>query len=303
MDKLPYAHTHHRMLLPLMPSAIEQFDLCKYDVVVSFSYAVAHGVRANHGARHVSYTYTPMRYAWSDLNIDGTRSQKNPLLDFVMEQFRAWDKNAASRVHEFATVSQGIAERIRSAYQRDSRVIYPPVEMERFSPHKQRGEYFVTLSRLVPHKRIDLVIEAFSYLQLPLKIIGEGPERKKLQKRATANIEFLGYQSEEAVAQLLGSARGFVSAAEEDFGMAIVEAQAAGCPVITYRGGGALETVIDGVTGLFFSEQSAASLTETVKRFEDMAHCFRSTDMLDNAQRFSRAGFTKSFEDFVNFAG
>ncbi len=300
LDKLPYAHTRHRMLLPLMPSAIEQFDLCDYDVVVSFSYAVAHGVRSNHGARHVSYTYTPMRYAWSDLNIDGTHSQKNLLLDFVMDQFRAWDKNAASHVHEFATVSQGIAGRIQSAYQRDSRVIYPPVETERFSPHEHRGDYFVTLSRLVPHKRIDLVIEAFSHLQLPLKIIGEGPERKKLQKQATANIEFLGYQSEEAVAQLLGCARGFVSAAEEDFGMAIVEAQASGCPVLTYRGGGALETVIDGVTGLFFSEQSAASLTETVKRFEDTAHCFRSTDMLDNAQRFSKERFKGSFLEFVN---
>jgi len=299
LDKLPYAHTHHRLLLPLMPSAIERFDLCRYDVVVSFSYAVAHGVRVDNGTRHVSYTYTPMRYAWSDINIDGTHSRKNPMLNLVMEQFRAWDKAAASRVHKFAAISQGIAGRIRSAYQREARVIYPPVEMERFSANGKRGNYFVTLSRLVAHKRIDLVIEAFSRFKLPLKIIGDGPQMKSLQKRATSNVEFLGYQSEEAVAGLLGSARGFVCAAEEDFGIAIVEAQAAGCPVIAYKSGGALETVIDGVTGLFFPEQTAASLVDSLRRFDDLDHCFRSGDMVGNAQRFSKARFRESFREFV----
>jgi glycosyltransferase involved in cell wall biosynthesis len=299
LDRLPFAQTRHRLLLPLMPSAIERFDLYKYDVVVSFSYAVAHGVRVHHGTPHISYTYTPMRYAWSDLNLDGTHSRKNPVLDLLMGQFRAWDKAAASRVHEFVAISQGIAGRIRSAYQREAQVIYPPVETDRFVPSGPRGDYFVTLSRLVPHKRIDLVIEAFAQLGLPLKIIGDGPQKKKLQKGATSNIEFLGYQSEEAVTQLLGCARGFVCAAEEDFGIAIVEAQAAGCPVITYKGGGALETVIDGATGLLFPEQSAASLVEAVRRFEDQAQDFRRADMLDNAQRFSKSRFTKSFQEFV----
>ncbi len=300
LDKLPYAHTRHRLFLPFMPSAIERFDLCKYDVVVSFSYAVAHGVRVHNGARHISYTYTPMRYAWSDLNIDGTHTHKNPLLNLVMEQFRAWDKASTARVHEFVAISQGIAGRIRAAYQREARVIYPPVEIERFSPNGQRGNYFVTLSRLVPHKRIDLVIEAFSRLGLPLKIIGDGPERKKLQRLTAPNIEFLGYQSEESVAQLLGCARGFVCAAEEDFGIAIVEAQAAGCPVIAYKGGGALETVVDGVTGLLFPEQSAASLIEAVRRFEDVAHRFRRSDLQDNAQKFSKTRFIELFRELVN---
>ena len=299
LDKLPYAHTRHRMFLPLMPSAIERFDLCRYDVVVSFSYAIAHGVHVKDGTRHVSYTYTPMRYAWSDLNLDGTHSHKNPLLDLLMEKFRTWDKAAAARVHEFVAISHGIAKRIQSAYQREARVIYPPVETERFSSNGQRGDYFVTLSRLVPHKRIDLVIAAFSRLGLPLKIIGDGPQRKKLQRRAKPNIEFLGYQSEEAVARLLSHARGFVCAAEEDFGIAIVEAQAAGCPVIAYKGGGALETIIDGTTGLLFPEQSAASLTEAVKRFEDVGHRFQSSDMLDNAQRFSKRRFTEAFQELV----
>lgn len=299
LDKLPFAHTRHRLLLPWMPSAIERFDLRPYDVVVAFSYAVAHGVHTRNSARHISFTHTPMRYAWSDLNLDGTHSHKNPLVDLAMERFRTWDRTAAARVHEFAGVSQGIVRRIRSAYGRDARLIYPPVETRRFTPSSLRGDTFVTLSRLVPHKRIDLVIEAFARLGLPLKIIGEGPQRKKLQKRATPNIEFLGYQSEEAVAQLLGCARGFVCAAEEDFGIAIVEAQAAGCPVITYGSGGALETVIDGVTGLLFPEQSAASLVEAVRRFEDLADTFHCHDMLENAQRFSKERFVGSFGEFV----
>src|SRR5690349_1829413 len=226
LDKIPFARTHHRWLLPFMPSAIERFDLCQYDVVVSFSYAVAHGVRVGDGTRHLSYTYTPMRYAWSDINLDGTHSPKNRLLNLAMENFRSWDKSAASRVHEFAAISEGIAKRIQAAYQRQARLIYPPVEIERFHPNGRRGNTFVTLSRLVAHKRLDLVVEAFSKLNLPLKIIGEGPERERLQKQAAPNIEFLGYQPDKMVAQLLANARGFICAAEEDFGIAMVEAQA-----------------------------------------------------------------------------
>jgi glycosyltransferase involved in cell wall biosynthesis len=299
LDQLPFAQSHHRLLFPLMPPAIERFDLCHYDVVVAFSYAVAHGVRAKEGARQLCYMYTPMRYAWSDINLDGTHSHKNALMNLVMEQFRRWDKTAASRVHEFAAISHGIAGRIQSAYQREARIIYPPVEVGRFSANGQRANYFVTLSRLVPHKRIDVVIEAFTQLQLPLKIIGDGPAKKHLQRRAGPNIEFLGYQSEEAVAQLLGRARAFVCAAEEDFGIAIVEAQAAGCPVITYKGGGALETVIEGRTGLFFPEQSAASLSEAVQRFQDSAHCFRFTEIVQNAHQYSKARFQRSFQEFI----
>ena len=299
LDKIPFAQTHHRLLLPLMPAAIESLDFCHYDVIVSFSYAVAHGVQINNGGRHVAYTYTPMRYAWSDINIDGTHSRKNPMLNWVLDNFRTWDKAAASRVHEFAAISQGIAKRIQSSYQRGSRLIYPPVEIERFHPNGERGDYFVTLSRLVAHKRTDLIIEAFSRLNLPLKIIGDGPQRKKLQRHATPNIEFLGYQPDETVAQLVSKARGFVCAAEEDFGIAIVEAQAAGCPVIAYKAGGALETVTAGTTGLFFEEQSVPSLIDAIQKFNDSAHCFRQSDLVENARRFSKERFTKSFQDFV----
>ena len=302
LDRMPFAQTHYRLLLPLMPAAIERFDLCQYDVVVAFSYAVAHGVRVENGARNLCYMYTPMRYAWSDINIDGTHSRKNLLLNLAMQKFRKWDQSAARRVHKFAAISNEVAERIQAAYQRDSNVLYPPVEVDRFSANGQRGNYFVTLSRLVPHKRIDLVIEAFSRLKLPLKVIGEGPGRKRLERQAGDNIQFLGYQSEESVARLLGNARGFVCAAEEDFGIAIVEAQAAGCPVIAYQGGGALETVIDGETGLFFAEQSPMSLIESVQRFQDSSHCFRTEVMVDNAHRFGKEHFKRSFRQFVESA-
>ena len=299
LDRLPLAHTHHRLLLPLMPSAIERFDLSEYDLVVSFSYAVAHGVHVGGRTRHFAYTYTPMRYAWSELNLDGTYTHKNVLLKVLMRQFRKWDRTAASRVHEISAISNGIAERIRCAYRREARVIYPPVETERFSPNGVRREFFITLTRLVPHKRLDLVVEAFSHLQLPLKIVGEGPETRRLQERAGPNIDFLGFQPEETVARLLGKARGFICAAEEDFGIAMVEAQAAGCPVIAYRGGGALETVIDGVTGIFFPEQTSASLLEAIEQFQDVEHRFRNEDLVANAQRFRKARFTESFQEFI----
>lgn len=300
LDRLPFAQTHHRLLLPLMPSAIERFDFCNYDLVVSFSYAVAHGVYVRNGTRHISYTYTPMRYAWSDINLDGTHSSKNAVLNLAMENFRVWDRAAAARVHEFAAISRGIADRIQSAYQREAQIIYPPADIKRFHPTGGRGNYFVTLSRLVAHKRIDLIIEAFRQLNLPLKIIGDGPQKKTLQKRAAPNIEFLGYQPDENVVALLGNARGFVCAAEEDFGIAMVEAQAAGCPVIAFKAGGALETVWEGVTGLFFEEQSTASLIDGIQRFNDSARRFRCNDMLDHVQKFSKERFGKAFRKFVS---
>src|SRR5215216_1692988 len=262
LDVLPLVHKHHRLFLPLMTSAIARFELRDYDRIVCFSYAVAHGVHGYNGARHISYTYTPMRYAWTDLNINGTHTRKNPLIDQFMQAFRKWDKKAAARVHQFASISQEVSKRIQRAYQREAPVIYPPVELERFRPDLQRGDYYITISRLVAHKRIDLLVQAFSKLNLPLIVIGDGPELPNLRRIATANIHLLGYQPDDKVVHLLSRARGFICAAEEDFGIAIVEAQAAGCPVIAYRQGGALDTVIEGVTGLFFEEQSSDSVID-----------------------------------------
>ncbi|HLF73761.1 MAG TPA: glycosyltransferase [Anaerolineales bacterium] len=299
LDGLPFAHKRHRLFLPLMPSAVERFDLRDYELIVSFSYAVAHGAHSYNGARHLSYTYTPMRYAWTDINIDGTRTGKNPILDRYLQSFRDWDRRAAARVHQFASISEAVSRRIRRAYEREAPVIYPPVEVARFRPDAQREEYYITVSRLVAHKRIDLLVRAFSKLTLPLIVVGDGPEMPRLRKIAAGNIHLLGYQSDEKVAELLGRARGFVCAAEEDFGIAIVEAQAAGGPVLAYASGGALETVRDGVTGLFFPEQSESSLIAGVKEFERRRSCFRTEDLLLNARNFSKPRFLQEFRKFV----
>lgn len=302
LDVLPLAHKHHRMFLPLMPGAIERFDLQDYELIISFSYAVAHGVQNFNGASHVSYTYTPMRYAWTDLNIDGTHASRNIVIDKLMQAFRKWDRNAASRVHRFAAISQAVSRRIQYAYQREAPVIYPPVETDRFQPNKQREDYYITVSRLVPHKRIDLLVKAFTQLNLPLLIIGDGPELQRLKNLAGPDIKFLGYQTDEKVAKLISKARGFVCAAEEDFGIAIVEAQAAGCPVIAYGQGGALETVIDGVTGIHFPEQTPESVIEGIIQFEKVYDSFRIDDLVNNAKRFDKQCFMKQFHEFVEQA-
>ena len=299
LDMLPLAHKRHRLFLPLMPGAIERFDLQDYELIISFSYAVAHGVQNFNGARHVSYTYTPMRYAWTDLNIDGTHTSRNMAVDKLMQAFRNWDRKAASRVHRFAAISKAVSKRIQFAYQREAPIIYPPVETERFHPNGQRDDYYITVSRLVAHKRIDVLVGAFSQLNFPLLIVGDGPELPRLKNLAGSNIKFLGYQSDEKVAQLMDKARGFVCAAEEDFGIAIVEAQAAGCPVIAYGQGGALETVLDGVTGLHFSEQTLESLAEAIIKFERARHSFFTDDLVNHTRQFDIARFKRKFVEFV----
>lgn len=299
LDKFPWAHRNHRILLPLMPAAIQGFDLHEYDVVVSFSYAVAHGARAAVGARHVSYTYTPMRYAWNGMNMRGERKPKNAVLGLILAAFRAWDRRAADDVDRFAAVSRFIAGRVRAAYLREAEVMYPPVEVDRFSATASRAEYYVTVSRLVAHKRVELIVEAFTRLGLSLLVIGEGPELPRLRKLAGANVQFCGFVPDKEMAGILSRARGFVAASEEDFGIAMVEAQAAGCPVIAYGRGGALETVIEGRTGIFFDEQRVETLSEAVQRFERRAGRWDPEAAIENAGRFSRERFLKEFGRFT----
>ncbi len=299
LDSFPLVRHYHRYLLPFMPAAVERLDLRAYETIVSFNYAVANGARNHNGARHVSYTHTPMRYAWTDLNINGTRSHKNRLVDAYMRRFRTWDKKAASRIHAIATNSHNVSQRIHLAYGREARVIYPPVETDRFHGSYARENYFVTVVRLVKHKRVDLLIRAFNQLNLPLLIIGDGPELPRLKRMANSNVKLLGYQSDEKVIELLGKARAFVCAAEEDFGIAIVEAQAAGCPVIAYGAGGARETVIEDVTGLFFQEQTVESVMEAVQRFENNSKSFSTAPIVQNSQRFSKYRFVREFQEFV----
>jgi glycosyltransferase involved in cell wall biosynthesis len=233
-----------------------------------------------------------------DLNINGTHNNRSWMINRFMQSFRRWDKRAASRVHQFAAISQAVSRRIADAYQRESCIIYPPVEVDRFSPAQRRENFYITVTRLVPHKRIDILVQAFSRLNIPLVIIGDVPELPRLKSMAKPNIQFLGYESDAEVADWLGKARGFVCATEEDFGIALVEAQAAGCPVIAYGQGGALETVIAGTTGIFFPEQTPESLIDAVQRFEQIHSGFDITELMANAQKFDKNNFIVKFSEF-----
>lgn len=300
IDRLPLAHAAHRRYLPLMPLAVQQFDLRPYDLILSFSYAVAHGVRIHPGQRLLSYTYTPMRYAWRGFKVGRAPAAQQWLVDCLLDRFRRWDRAVSSRVTRFAAVSSNIAAWVRRIYQREARVIYPPVELDRFSPQSPRDNFYITVTRLVPHKRVDLIVRAFSRLQLPLTVVGEGPELKALQRIAAPNILFTGYIPDAVVAHLLGRARAFVCAAQEDFGISMIEAQASGCPVIAYGAGGALETVLDQQTGLFFPEQTEECLTAAVEQFQAFRSSFSERDLLASARRFSEQRFLDEYADFVN---
>jgi len=300
IERLPFAYTHYRKYLPLMPYAIQHFDLSDYDTILSLSYAVAHGVKVHPGQKHFSYTYTPMRYAWRNFGLDGL-PRKSTGMDRLFRPFRAWDLGAARSVDQFAAVSNWIANLVNLTYQQDARVIYPPVDVERFSPGLERGDYYITVSRLVPHKRVGLIVDAFSSLGLPLLVVGEGEERQHLERRAKDNIHFLGFQSDATVNDLLNRARAFVSASEEDFGIAMVEAQAAGCPVIAYGKGGAPEIVVENQTGLFFDQPRSDSLVNAIERFLPLR--LSSHECAANAARFNKQRFLSEIASFVNGNG
>ncbi len=300
IDRLPHAYTHYRKYLPLMPWAIEQFDLSDFELVLSFSYAVAHGVRVRPGQTHLSYTLTPMRYAWSGVGLNGVEKTWGKVWDCLFAPFRRWDLRSIAHVDRFAAVSRQTASRVRWAYRRESTLIYPSVQVERFSPRPDRLDYYITVSRLVAHKRVDLMVEAFNRLGLPLLVVGEGPERARLQRRAKDNIRFLGFQPDQVVADLLCRARAYICAGNEDFGIAVVEAQAAGCPVIAYRAGGALETVVEDQSGIFFNEPTADSLAEAVLRFERCRQMFCPDQISSGVQRFNKRRFLRELAEFCS---
>jgi glycosyltransferase involved in cell wall biosynthesis len=305
IDRLPWAKAHYRSYLPLFPVAIEQIDLRGFDVVLSFSYAVAHGVLTRPDQLHISFTYTPLRHAWNNyhgfLQEAGlARSPMSWAFRLILHYLRLWDFSAAQRVDQFVAISQWVSQLIWKAYRRSSSVIYPPVDVDNFQPVQPREDYYVVVSRLARHKKVDVIVEAFSNLGLPLIVVGDGPEYRHLARLAKPNVRLLGWQSDRQTRELLAKAKAFVHAAEEDFGIAMVEAQAAGCPVIAYGGGGALETVISGRTGVFFPKQTAESLMETVERFESLGQVFDTSELLWNASRYSKKRFQHEVIDLVS---
>lgn len=299
VQRLPGGRVHYRSLLPLLPLAIGRLDLRDCDIVLSFSYAVAHGVRCRPNQLHISYTFAPLRYAWQDAGQYFQEGLAGPPARLMMGLFRAWDRRAVRRVNHFTAISEWTAACIRRAYQREAEVIFPPVETEQFRPEGRRGDYFVAFSRLVRQKRLELIVEAFTRLGLPLLVIGEGPERKKLESLAGPNVRLLGARTGEEAASFLGKARALVHAAEEDFGLVMAEAQAAGRPVIAYRGGAAPEIIQDDKTGLLFEERTVESLTRAVRCFVERESSFDEADCVSNAQRFSKRRFQTAFCEMV----
>jgi len=300
----PFARRLYQKYLLKMPLAIEQLDLSGYDLVISSSHAVAKGVITGPDQLHVCYIQTPIRYAWDMQNqyleesglIHGLLSWAARRMLFSMRQ---WDVRTANGVDAFVANSQFIARRVWKVYRREASVIYPPVAVEKFTLQEKKEEFYLTASRLTPYKKVDLIVQAYAAMpNRHLVVIGDGPEMKKIRRDATPNVTVMGYQSSDVLRDYMQRARAFVFAAEEDFGIVPVEAQACGTPVIAFGKGGATETVQDGITGVFFGEQTVQSLTEAVHRFEGMT--FDPQACRANAVRFAPERFRQEFSAFVD---
>lgn len=302
IQNLPFGVNHYRWYLALMPVAIERFDLRGYDLIFSQSSAYSKGVLSHGETTHICYCLSPTRYLWSDAyeylkGLRGVERLFKKFLPPLLTYLRNWDYLAAQRPDEMVAISNFIAQRIEKYYRRQSSaVIYPPVEVEKFYISKDIGDYYLLISRLRPYKKIDMAIKAFNKLKIPLKIIGTG-EDKSLRQLAKSNIEFLGSVSDEEKAKYLSHCRAFIFPQEEDFGLTAVESMASGRPVIAYKSGGALESVVDGLTGNFFEEQNWESLAEAVIKFK--AEDFDPEKIRQHAFKFSKERFRIKLGDFI----
>ncbi len=308
LQKMPFVRKHHRAYLPLMPFAIEQFDLSAYDLIISSSYAVARGVITGPNQTHVSYVHSPMRYAW-DLQHQYLRQSKREhgigslIARFILHNMRIWDARTANGPDAMIANSNFVARRIRKIYGRASTVIYPPVDLSSASMIKPRASYFFAASRLVPYKNVDVIVEAFRELpDLNLVVAGTGPELARLREIATPNVTFLGWVTDEEMRERMAAARAFIFAAEEDFGIVPVEAQAEGTPVLALGRGGALETIKGegpGKTGLFFDKPEPGKIAECVRDFITTEGEFSRNACRKQAETFSSEVFGKEFMSFI----
>lgn len=312
IQKIPFGKSHYRYFSVLMPSAIEQLDLSYYDLVISDSSSFAKGVITKPHTKHICYCHTPTRFAWDDCQkyIEEFDYFPRILRKFAplgVNYVRMWDVAAANRPDYFIANSNFVAERIKKYYSREAEVVYPPVnaldiqnKLKSFEKNNEtEKKYFLILSRLLPNKRVELAIEAFNKLGLLLKVVGIGPLYKDLKKRAKSNIEFLGFVPDDKIASLYATAKAFIHPQVEDFGITALEAAAAGTPVIAFREGGALETVIEGKTGVFFNEQTPESLAEAVKGFLEMENQFNPEEIMEHARGFDRGVFKEKIREFI----
>ena len=302
MQQLPMIHRHHQPYLFLYPRAFDRLKLDGFDLVLSSSSAFAKGVRAPVGVPHICYCHSPMRFVW-DFDRYAEREHMHGvarrLLPLMLRRMRQWDLRTSLRVDQFIANSSTVAARIKKYWNRDSTIIFPPVDTEKIHPVPESDvqDYFMLISRLVPYKRFDVAIDAFNRLGLPLKIVGNGRARAALERQAGPNIEFLGNVSDEEKHHLFAHCRAAIFPAEDDFGIAQVEAQAAGRPVIALSAGGALDTVVDGFNGVLFRPQSPDGLIAAIRRFETLE--FSGAAIAESAAKFSRGRFECEIREFV----
>tara|TARA_Y100000589_G_scaffold179678_1_gene170112 strand:- start:1606 stop:2787 length:1182 start_codon:yes stop_codon:yes gene_type:complete len=317
VQSLPFSKTHVQSYLPILPYAIEQFNLTKYDLIISSSHALAKGVLTSPDQLHISYVHTPMRYAWDQMN---TYLKKYSLsrfgyeipIRFMLYKLRQWDFYSSQRLDYVIANSNFTSKRIKKYWGLESEVIHPPVDISRFKYNENREDYYMSVNRLVPNKRIDLLIKAFNKLNLPLIIIGDGPERLKLEKMSNANIKFLRKVSDKEVEKYMSRCKAFVYAGIEDFGIAPVEAIASGAPVIAYGKGGILDTINclregnkDKVAnGLLFKNQTSEDIIDTINWFEDkkLSRKFNPETLNEYSQKFSIENFIRKFDISINKA-
>jgi glycosyltransferase involved in cell wall biosynthesis len=300
IDRLPLAHKRQQLYFPLYPMAFEQFDFSGYDLVVSNKSGFCHGVITDPETLHICYCLTPTRYVWR-YHQYAEQENLGPLLRTVMPPFltslRQWDRLAADRVDHFIAISQTIRQRIAKIYRRPSTIIYPPVDTSRFSPSSRTEGYYLIVGRLVPYRRIDILIQAFNIMGRPLVIAGTGRDQERLQELAGPTIKFLGYIPDDELPDLMARCRAFMWPGEEDFGISPIQAMAAGRPVIAYAAGGALETVIPGLTGILFKEQTAEAIIEAVEKFDDTA--LDSGAISAFAAQFDTNEFKRKMQQFI----
>ena len=300
IDRLPFAHKKQQLYFPLYPFAFEQFDFSDYDLVISNKSGFCHGIITDTQTLHICYCLTPTRYVWryhqyaEQENLGWvTRLLLPPFLTFL----RQWDRLAADRVDHFIAISQEVRRRIGKVYRREATIIYPPVATARFEPSNRVEDYYLMVGRLVPYRRLDLLIEAFNRLERPLLIAGSGRDRERLEAMAQQNIKFLGYVPDADLPDLMARCRAFMFPGEEDFGIAPIQAMAAGRPVIAYAGGGVLDSVVPGETGFLFAEQSVNAIIQAVEAFDpdsvSPARCRQQ------AERFDTAVFQRELMSFV----
>lgn len=301
IDRLPFAARYYQSYLPLMPLALEQLDLREYDLIISNESGPAKGVVVGPHARHLCYCLSPMRYIWDMYHEyrEGAGVLKRAAMAPLSHYLRMWDQLTAQRVDQFVAISKFVADRIARYYGRQSMVIHPPVAVEEFSLSRSSEEFYLSVGQLVRYKRADLMVEAFNDLGKPLVVIGEGELLRELRRIARPNVQLLGWQPFEVIRDHYERCRALVFPGVEDFGIVPVEAMACGKPVIAYGTGGALDTVVDGVTGMLFDRQDVATLGKAIRNFEEMGDVFDAGKIREHAMGFSTARFVEEFSGLV----